>query len=126
MAYTSEAAVRQVIKTKLTSEQVQQFIDDSAVWVSEELNPAEVSPSRLEIIERYLACALIRTRELGLKSATFKDVTETYQTDLYITDYLRRAASFDPTGKVRMHFLADGDGTRRSRFRVGNTFEAQA
>ena len=126
MATTTESAVRQIIKTKLASAEVQQFIDDAALWVSEEINPAEVSAGRLEIIERYLACALIRTRELGIKSATFKEISETYQTDLYVTDYLKRAASFDPTGKVRMHFLENGDGTRRTRFRVGSGFEARA
>lgn len=106
MARTTEAAVREIIQTGLTTPQIVAFINDADIWVTEELVPDSLSAGRLEIIERYLACALIRIRELGLKDAQVGDVSETYQADPEVTDYLLRAASFDPTGKVRRNFLA--------------------
>ncbi len=121
MALTTETAIRKVLSTSLTSEQVEAFIEDAALWVSEELADAEFTDQRLEIIERYLACALIRMRDLGLKSATFKEISETYQVDLYVTEYLTRAASFDTTGKLRRHFI-DADNTYAVQFRVGAGF----
>jgi hypothetical protein len=123
---TTEAAVRRIIKTALTSEQVQTFIDDAELWVGEELDANTNTTARLEVITRYLACALIRTRDLGLSSATFKDVSEQYQVDPEVTDYLKRAASFDGSGKVRQHFLGDGPGMKAVSFRVGDGFGVQA
>jgi hypothetical protein len=103
---TSETAVREIIQTKLTGPQVRAFIDDASLWITEVLVDAGHSDQRLEIIERYLACALCRLRDLGLKDSTISDVSETYQADPEVTDYLLRAASFDTSGKVRQHFLA--------------------
>lgn len=105
---TTETAVREIISTSLSSPQVNAFILDASVWIDEEVATYVPVPSatRLEIIERYLACALIRLRDLGLKDASVENVTETYQVDPELTDYLTRAASFDPTGQVRANFLA--------------------
>ena len=103
---TTEAAIREIITTALTTPQIIAFATDANVWVTEELGSAGLGAGRLEIIERYLACALIRIRDLGLKDGTFGDVAETYQADPEVTDYLLRAASFDPTGKIRQNFLA--------------------
>jgi hypothetical protein len=103
---TSETAVRQIMQTALTTPQVLAFIADANLWVTESLAPLGLSTERLEIIERYLSCALVRVRDLGLKDASVQDVSETYQVDPEVTDYLLRAASFDPTGTVRQHFLA--------------------
>lgn len=123
-ALTNEAAVRNVLSTSLTSGQVQAFIDDAHLWVSEELGSVGLSPERMELIERYLACALVRLRDLGLKSASIKDISEQYQVDSEITDYLKRAASFDPTGKLAEAFLPEADGSRTVKFRVGGGFKA--
>lgn len=108
MSRTTETAVREIIQTNLTGPQVRAFIEDASLWITEELASEDPVPSlgRLEIIERYLACALVRLRDLGLKDSTIQDVSETYQADPEITDYLLRAASFDSTGKVREYFLA--------------------
>lgn len=105
---TNEASVREVIATTLVASQINQFIGDANLWVTEELAPfvPVISAARLEIIERYLTCALVRLKHLGLKSSTIGDVTESYTVDADITDYLTRAASFDPSGKVRSNFLA--------------------
>lgn len=120
---TTESSVRAIISTSLTSAQVLAFIADANVWVTEEIvTVGGVSDARLEIIERYLSCALIRLRDLGLSSATMDDVSEKYQVDPEVTDYLLRAASMDPTGKVRAHFVDGKAGTKRPRFRRGTTF----
>lgn len=105
---TNEAAVREIIASTLGASQINQFIADANLWVTEELVPftPTISAGRLEIIERYLACALVRLKHLGLKSSTIGDVTESYQVDSDVTDYLTRAAGFDPSGKVRSNFLA--------------------
>lgn len=105
---TNEPAVREIIDTELESQQVQRFMDDAALWIDEELDTTEnaFTADRLEIIERWLSAALIRVRDLGLSNANMGDVREQYQVDATVTDYLLRAASFDPTGTIRKHFLA--------------------
>lgn len=131
---TTETAVREIIETGLTGPQVRAFIADANVWVTEELAGETPTPSatRLEIIERYLACALIRLRDVGLKDSTIEDVKESYQVDPDVTDYLLRAASFDASGKVRAHFLTPPDATGESAvpkqvvFRVGEGYADDA
>lgn len=122
---TSQSNVLAVIQTALNPTQITRFLLDANLWVTEELSDAGLTDARLELIERYLACALIRLRDLGLKSATIGDVSEQYQVDADVTDYLLRAASFDPTGKVRSTFLneqAEGTGSKRMVFVVGQGF----
>lgn len=120
---TTITAVKEIINTALTAPQVRAFITDASLWVTEELAPAGLTTARLEVIERYLACALIRVRDLGLSSATLEDVTEKYQVDPQVTDYLLRAASMDPTGKLRKHFLPSDEETRFPvKFSIGTTF----
>lgn len=105
---TTEPAVRAIVDTTLTAPQINSFIADASLWVDEELALLSNAPSaaRLEVIERWLTAALIRTRDLGMTNATMADVSETYQVDKEVSDYLLRAASMDPTGTVRRHFLA--------------------
>lgn len=104
---TTEPAVRKILTTKLTTPQVASFIADASLWVDEELVPfGTLTVARLEVIERWLAAALIRAREVGLARGSIEDVSETYQVDPQVTDYLLRAAAMDPTGTVRKHFLA--------------------
>lgn len=124
---TSEAAVRLVMQTKLTSEQVGAFIADAELWVTEELvnQQASLSDARLEMIERYLACALIRTSDLGIKSVTFESAAEQYQVDATVSDYLLKAASMDPTGHVRLQFLPGtpaSPGARKMIWHTGKGF----
>lgn len=119
MQRTTATAIRQVMQTGLTDAQLGAYIMDASLWVDEELQsattgggsgsasiPIGMSPARLEIIERYLACGLVRLQELGITDASFGDVHERYQSDPIFTDYLMRAASFDKSGKVRQAFLA--------------------
>lgn len=108
MARTTETAVREILNTTLSSQQVVAFIEDASLWITEEVASATPTQgaARLEVIERWLACALCRVRSLGLKSSTIKDVSETYQVDADVTDYLNNAAAMDATGKIRQNFLA--------------------
>lgn len=122
MARTTEEAVRLVISTSLTPPQILQFITDVSLWVTEELGDSGMSDDRLEVVERYLTCAFIRMRDLGLKSVQFDaGVSEVYQADLYVTEYLTRAAGLDKTGKIRQHFLTPAN-TKVGAFRVGTGF----
>lgn len=133
---TTETAVREIMDTQLGDRQIRAFILDASLWVTEEIVPAEPvqSAERLEIIERYLSCALIRLRELGLKQGTVENVSEQYQVDPEVTDYLLRAASFDASGKVRSQFLsatsAGGSGDivipKPIVFGVGTGFKEEA
>lgn len=124
---TNADAVQLVLSTSLTEGQITQFIADASLWVDEELvglTDFVFSTDRLELIERYLACALIRIRDLGLRSASFEDVREQYQVDDKVTEYLTRAAAFDPTGKIRSTFLAPTH-TRSVRTWRGSTFKEE-
>ena len=118
---TNETAIKAVISTSLTEPQIEAFLTDASLWVDEELASKGLSEDRLELIERYLACALIRLRDLGLKSAKFDDITDQYQVDPEVTDYLLRAAAFDSTGTIRRFFLAPTT-TRSVQYRVGTSF----
>ena len=107
---TTVDKVKAVIATSLTDNQVLAFIQDASLWVTEELaSLGLLTDNRLELIERYLACALIRLRDLGLKSAKFDDIAEQYQVDPEVTDYMLRAVAFDSTGTLRKYFLAPKD-----------------
>ena len=108
MARTTATAVREIIQTGLTTPQINAFIADMDLRVTEELvtYTPSMSADRLEIIERYLVCAMMRLQEIGVSEVSIGDVTERYQSDPQITDYLMRAAGFDPSGKVRANFLA--------------------
>lgn len=122
---TNETAVKSVLSTDLSGGSINQFIEDASLWIDEELTNEGHSASRLELIERYLTCTLIRLRDLGLKSAKFDDIAEQYQVDPQITDYLLRAAAFDNSGKIRRWFLAPTD-TRPGQFRVGQSYVDEA
>ncbi len=122
---TDATAVKLVLATTLTEPQVEAFIADASLWIDEELLTFELSADRLEIIERYLACALIRLRDLGVKQAKFDDITEHYQVDPQVTDYLLRAAAFDRSGTVRRYFMAPKD-IRSAQYRTGEGFVDEA
>ena len=119
---TSPTAVHNTIATTLGPAQVAAYINDAALFVTEEIaSKNQLSSGRLEIVERYLACALIRLQDLGLANAQVADVREQYQVDPQITEYLLRAASFDTTGAIRRLFLAP-PGTRVASGMVGQGF----
>ena len=122
---TTETKVKLVLSTSLSTDQVNAFIADASLWVDEELGSEGLGTSRLELIERYLACALIRLRDLGLKSAKFDDIAEQYQVDPTVTDYLLRAAAFDSSGLVRRFFMAPKD-QGVAGFRTGKSFMDEA
>jgi len=104
---TTVDRVKAVLSTSLTDEQVVVFIEDASRWVDEEVAVlTQLSNIRLEQIERYLACAWIRMRDLGLTAAKFGDINEQYQVDPKISEYLTTAAALDTTGTVRKYFLA--------------------
>lgn len=130
MARTTVTAVQQIISTSLTVGQIQAFIDDASLFVTEEIVPeAALTNTRLEIIERYLACALVRLRDLGIKDVTRSKISESYQVDPEMTDYLKRAIGFDPTGKIKSRFLPPDPPqvfTYPAQLRVGETFHEDA
>jgi len=109
MARTTATQVLGILKTQVTAETVELFMADASLWVTEELVVKGLSTDRLELIERYLTCALVRLRDLGLTSVKMDDVTEHYQVDPQVSDYLLRAASFDPSGTVRRTFVPPKD-----------------
>lgn len=111
MARTTVTAVQEILTTSLPVNQITAFIEDASLWVTEMLATEVPAPSaaRLEIIERYLSCAIIKLRELtggGLTGTTIGDVSETYSVPAAVRDYLDTAAGFDASGTVRKHFLA--------------------
>jgi cytochrome c551/c552 len=119
---TNNTEVKAILSTSLVDATIDAFIADASLWVTEELATlGTLSADRLKAIEKYLACAFCRLRDLGLTSATLEDVSESYQVDKSVTDYLLRAAGLDPTGTVRNHFLPKGDRIP-VKFAVGTTF----
>jgi len=110
MPRTTETSVREIIATSLTTPQVNAFIADANLWVTEELGAEGYSAERMELIERYLACAFIRVRDLGITNSDVKGVKEAYQVDPNVTEYLQHAAAFDSSGILRQTFIPTETG----------------
>lgn len=124
MPRTNIPDVLRIIETTLNNQQVSAFVDDASLWVTEELSGEGLSEERLELIERYLACALIRIRDVGFSDVTMDDVRENFQVDPEVTEYLLRAAAMDPTGKLKEAFLeVDRPVKPKGKFRVGKGFD---
>src|SRR6266571_4953281 len=110
MSRTTVTALQETLNTALPTNQLKAFIEDASLWVTEQLSTLTPTPSaaRLEIIERYLACAMVKLREATgstLKSVTIGDVSESYEVPA-VREYIDAAAAFDASGTVRKHFLA--------------------
>lgn len=112
MPRSSVSAIQDVIDTDLSSIQITAFLGDANAWVTANLASSGLTATILEKIEKYLACALIRLRDLGLSSGGFDGVTEQYQVDPKVTGYLHTAADFDTTGTIRETFMAPPERTR--------------
>ena len=111
MARTTAKSLREIMTTELGDEKINAFIEDVDLWITEVVAPATPvqSAQRLEIIARYLTCAMIRLRELTgstVSSVSVGDASESYQLPGEVKDYLDTAAGFDATGLVRANFLA--------------------
>ena len=106
---TTEAAIREIFSTALTTPQLLAFATDANLWVTEELGSAGLTAARLELIERYLACHFARTREVAPTDVSVGAVSVTYQTRDTPSDYGQVAARLDPTGKIAATFIPEED-----------------
>jgi len=118
---TSPFAIRQVFETTLTDEQLNAFAADASSWVTTNLSDAELSAAQLEMIERYLSCAMATFRDPRLVDSSLADVKEKAQRDPVVSEYLTLAASLDPTNTVRAAFLPV-KGAFRGMLVVGSGF----
>lgn len=118
MARTNEAAVSLAIDTTLTTAQIDAFIADASAWVDAYLTDAGLTSAVLTLIEKYLACHFVTLRDPRLKAGKADDLSEDYQRDANVTEYLKAAAALDPTGEVESQFIA-AKGRAKGVFRVG-------
>jgi hypothetical protein len=102
---TDTLRIRQVLETSLDDSQLNAFATDASAWVTANLSDAGLANVQLEMIERYLACALATFRDPRLVDSSLADVKEKAQRDPVVSEYLTAAASFDPTNTVRAAFL---------------------
>jgi hypothetical protein len=126
MARTTVAAVQAILSTDLTEAQISAFITDASLWVDTHLEGActSLTATLLAAIEKYLAAHLATARDARLRQAKLADVSETYQRDDKVSEYLRAAIALDPCGVVSAKFL-DQEDRRPVRFRVGEGFDDQ-
>lgn len=122
MARVTEAEVTAIIDTDLTSAQVQAFIDDASGWIDDNLADAGLFDATLKRIEKYLAAHFITLRDPRIRSGTIGDVSETYQRDTQVTEYLKAAAGMDPTGIIGDRLMG---GRPRAHFRVGAGYDGR-
>lgn len=118
MPRTTLAAVQDTIETDLTDDQINAFIADANVWVTDFLGGEGLSTARLTLIEKYLACHYVTRRDPRLRSAEVERVRETYVRDTQVDPYLQAAIAEDPTGIVRAKFLNQEEAANVS-FRHG-------
>ncbi|MFP3947157.1 MAG: hypothetical protein ACLFWG_00370 [Longimicrobiales bacterium] len=122
MARVSVAEVKLVIDTSLKTEQVSALIGDANTWVNENLGGyTSLSANLLKTIEKYLAAHLITLRDPRLTRAQLDDVAETYQRDPRVSEYLRTAASLDPTGTIEAKLVSGG--APKATFRVSEGYD---
>jgi hypothetical protein len=129
---TTAEAVRLVWATRLTDDEIEQYISDASAWIDEnvvghcDLLPVDdASEPVWEIIERYLAIAFITEgRQKVLTSARRQDIAETYATrDPKAGSYwFTLAAGYEPCGIIKVAFL----GQRRAFADVGIGFVGEA
>lgn len=124
MARTTVAEVQAILSTSLTEAQLTAFITDASLWVDTHLDGAcdSLTTTLLATIEKYLAAHFATSRDPRLKQAKLDDVSETYQRDDKVTEYLQTAIALDPCGVIREMFLEQAK-KRPVRFRVGEGFD---
>lgn len=121
MARVNETEVKLVIDTSLTTPQIEALIGDANLWVNEHLGGyTSLSADLLKAIEKYLAAHLVTLRDPRLTRAQLNDVAETYQRDKTVSEYLKTAASLDPTGTVKDELLGGG---KKATFRVSEGYD---
>jgi hypothetical protein len=118
------AEVRLILETELSNAEIEAFIADASLWVDQNLVGActAVTDDILKAVEKYLAAHMITARDALLRASKLQDVSETYQRDEAVSEYLRIAISLDPCGVVSEKFL-DQENKRSVRFRVGEGFD---
>lgn len=118
MARVTQSEVTARIETSLSTTQLQAFIEDANVWVTDFLGGEGLSTGRLKRIELYLACHYVTLRDPRLRRQAVEDVDETYQRDTQVTEYLRQAIAEDPTGIVKGKLL-EQEETATVKWRKG-------
>lgn len=123
--YSEVSAILGATADDLTSDQVDAAITDASAWVDENLVGVGLAAGLLVIIEKNLAahlCVLIAEGGDGmLIASTRADISERYaqrNTEHGATSYIKTAAAFDRTGKVKEYWL----GGKRVQFRVGDGY----
>lgn len=123
MARTNSTEVGLIIETSLTSGQIDAFINDANVWVTNHLSGVcdDLTDAELKIIEKYLAAHLITLRDARLTSLKEGDISEKYQRDGKMSEYLKSAIAMDPCGIVADQFVHQDRA--KLVFRVGSGFD---
>lgn len=116
--------IQAVLETSLTHQQISSFLADANLWVTTNL-ATDLNDANLRAVEKYLTCYFVTLRDPRLTRADFDDVKETYQRDAKVSEYLKAAMSYDPTGKVEAAF-GDQSSKTRVRYRVGTGFTEEA
>lgn len=113
--------VLDIIVTDIPVPMVEALIDVASLWVDENLAASctRASAAMLAQIEKFLAAHLISTQDPELVSSSMENVSETYQRDGQVNDFLKTAIALDPCGIVRTSWLKD---KQRFKFRVGTRY----
>ena len=99
---TTKTAVRLILKTSLSDDQIDAFIADASAWVDANLQgETGVTSAIAEGVEKYLAAHLITLRDPLLTERKRDDITDRFGLR---TTYLEFAAKLDPTGTVEEQF----------------------
>jgi ribosome modulation factor len=123
---TSYSEVTAILDTDLTSDRVEALITDASAWVDEHLVGVGIADTMLAVIEKNIAAHLcVLAGEGGdgqVVQAQRADISERYaqrgDKDGGATSYIKTAAAYDKTGRVREHWL----GGKRVMFRVGDGY----
>lgn len=102
----STAEVRDRFDTSLTDSQLQGFIDDAHLFITDLLGGKGLTEDRLQLIERYFAAGLAERRDPRAEQIRGAATSETLQQE----SYLETALKLDTTGTLRQHF---GDKEKR-------------
>lgn len=124
MARTNATAVGLIVDTNLDTTAIDAFIEDATLIVDRlAADCGSLSTAELTMIEKYMAAHLLTAREARIKHKRRGDVTDVYQRDGEMSEYLKAAIGMDPCGVLKQMFDPPEDQVALS-FRVGAGYDS--
>lgn len=116
MARTTREAVQRVLQTNEDPDVIEEFMADAHAWVDANLSGEGIATGILSSIEKYLAAAFVTAKDPRVTRTSTDDMSDTFQRDPEVSEYLKIAAGMDPTKRLGSEFGVKGYGAEDGRY----------